>query len=127
MYSETTEGIRVQVEVRYAPEHSSPPQGQWFFVYQIEITNESPLAARLVRRRWVITDAEGREQVVEGPGVVGQTPRLEPGEVHRYTSGCPLTTPFGTMKGHYTMVRDSGAPFQVVVPEFALTQPHGLN
>ena len=120
-------GMVIEVATRFAAERSAPMRGLWFFAYTITITNVGDEPARLLRRRWVITDAEGRVEHVEGDGVVGETPRLAPGEQFSYTSGCPLRTPFGSMSGTYAMVRDDGRAFDADVPEFRLLQPHALN
>lgn len=125
--SQTTDGIRVDVVTRFSSERSAPLRSLWFFAYTVTITNESGAPARLLRRRWIITDAEGRVEHVEGAGVVGETPRLAPGETFTYTSGCPLRTPFGSMRGGYEMVRDDGTSFEVAIPTFRLLQPNALN
>lgn len=125
--SAVTEGIRVNVRSQYVAERSVPQNGQWFFVYTIRIANEGLAAARLLRRHWVITNAEGQVQEVEGPGVVGETPRLEPGQTFEYSSACPLDTPFGTMQGTYAFVRDDGTAFRAVIPVFRLAQPFAVN
>lgn len=121
------EGIVIEVATRFAAERSAPMRGLWFFAYTITITNVGDEAAQLLRRRWIITDAEGRVEHVEGDGVVGETPRLAPGEQFSYTSGCPLRTPFGSMRGTYAMARDDGRMFDAEVPEFRMLQPHALN
>lgn len=125
--SATTEGIRVDVRSQYIAERSAPQNGQWFFIYTIRIANEGTEAARLLRRHWVITNAEGSIQEVEGAGVVGETPRIEPGMAFEYTSACPLDTPFGTMHGSYAMQRDDGDGFRAQIPLFRLAQPFAVN
>src|SRR6202521_2220293 len=90
-----TRSIRVRIQAQYDPSRSSPPQSQWFFLYTVNITNESPDTVQLVSRHWVITDGTGKVEEVQGPGVVGKQPVLAPGQSFEYTSGCPLTTPFG--------------------------------
>src|SRR6476646_8227927 len=106
-----TRGIKVRVESEYAPERSQPAQNQWFFRYTITITNEGTETAQLITRHWIITDGTGHVEEVRGPGVVGQQPVLAPGESFTYTSGCPLTTPFGMMEGTYQMVNRAGEFF----------------
>ncbi len=122
-----TEGMRVAVNARYAPEHSDPTNGNWFFVYTILVTNEGSDAVRLESRHWVISDGMGRVEEVRGDGVVGEQPEIGPGESFEYTSGCPLTTPFGSMRGTYRMVRANGTSFEAQIPAFKLSEPHALH
>lgn len=123
----TTNGIRVEVVSRYLPERSSPRQRQFLFAYQVTITNEGDEVAQLTSRRWIITDGNGEVQTVEGPGVVGEQPVLEPGMRFEYTSFCPLTTPFGTMHGHYVMIRPGGETFEAEIAPFMLAVPNAVN
>jgi ApaG protein len=97
------------------------------FAYEIEITNGGSETVQLLTRHWIITDGEGRVEEVQGPGVVGQQPVLEPGHSHRYTSFCPLPTPFGTMHGSYGMTTADGERFDVQIAPFALSEPYGIN
>lgn len=127
MSSTVTEGIRVTVKAQYWPERSSPEAGQWAFTYTVEISNEGTEPAKLERRHWIITDADGKVEEVRGEGVVGKQPYLEPGERFEYTSWAMLKTPFGAMRGSYSMVRPGGRRFEAKIAEFALTQPHGLH
>jgi len=122
-----THDIRVQTESFYIGERSDPKNGLYFFAYKITIRNEGPEAARLVSRYWRITDGLGRAEEVEGPGVVGEQPRIEPGQKFEYTSFCPLPTDRGVMKGFYKMARDDGSSFEVVIGAFRLFVPHILN
>jgi ApaG protein len=122
-----TQGIRVSVECRYAPEYSQPQRNQWFFLYTIQIANEGTERVQLLSRHWIIRDATGRVEEVRGPGVVGETPVLEPGERFEYTSGCPLATPFGSMEGSYQMATESGARFDAEVARFALREPGAIH
>lgn len=122
-----TEGIKIVVEPRYIPERSAPDQGYWFFAYRVVIENEGERPAQLVSRHWVITDGTGRVEHVRGPGVVGETPRLEPGEQFEYTSFCPLPTPNGSMRGTYQMVRDDGRSFDAEIEVFSLMASPLLN
>jgi ApaG protein len=94
-----TNSVRVEVQSHYAPDHSQPFQCQWFFHYTVTITNEGDDTVQLLSRHWIITDAVGQTQEVRGPGVVGEQPVLAPGESFTYTSGCPLKTPSGVMRG----------------------------
>lgn len=127
MPTEITEGIRIDVDVRFVPERSSVSRNLWFYAYTIRIGNEGVEPARLLTRSWKITNALGVVNEVHGPGVVGRTPHLDPGEVFEYTSGCPLDTSFGTMEGTYGMVRDDGRRFDVAIPCFLMSQPLALN
>ncbi|TVR03288.1 MAG: Co2+/Mg2+ efflux protein ApaG [Deltaproteobacteria bacterium] len=122
-----TEGIEVIVRAAFSAEHSRTERSLWFYIYEITIRNTGDAPAQLVDRHWVITDAQGHVEEVRGPGVVGETPLLAPGQSFRYASGCPLRTPFGTMRGTYGMERPDGSRFDAVVPEFMLAQPHALN
>lgn len=123
----TTNGIRIEVVSRYLPEHSSPRQRQYLFAYHVTIANVGEETAQLQSRRWVITDGNGEVQVVEGPGVVGEQPVLEPGMAFEYTSYCPLTTAFGTMQGHYVMIRPDGESFAAEIAPFMLAVPNAVN
>ena len=123
MYQQQTDGFRVLVEPFYLEDQSNPNEGRWVWAYRVVIRNEGDNALRLVARHWEITDANGRMQTVDGPGVVGQTPRLGPGDSFEYHSGCPLGTPGGTMVGHYTMQADDGSTFDIAIPPFSLDLP----
>lgn len=120
-----TRGIRVEVESRHSPYHSSP--GVWFFLYTIRISNEGSDTAQLLSRHWIITDANGRVEEVRGPGVVGDQPVLDPGDSYEYTSGCPLPTPFGSMRGTYEMVTPDGRRFDAAIAEFLLREPGSVH
>jgi ApaG protein len=123
----TTHGVRVGVVSEYAPDRSHPLQQQWFFLYTITITNDSQETVQLLSRHWIITDGAGHVEEVKGPGVVGQQPVLAPGESFTYTSGCPLTTPFGTMEGTYQMVTRSGNFVDVKIAPFTLSEPYTVH
>lgn len=124
----TTNGIRVEVRSEYLAERSEPARGRWVFTYHIRITNEGVRTVKLVSRRWLISNADGEQEVVEGPGVVGHQPVLGPGESHQYSSFCPLDTPFGTMEGSYRMVpQDGSEPFDARVAPFTLSEPFAVN
>ena len=118
-----TDGITVRVAVNFLPEQSRIEAGKWFWVYHIRIENGSDETVQLVTRHWRITDARGMVNLVEGEGVVGEQPVLAPGQSHDYVSGCPLTTPNGSMEGHYTFSRPSGEKFEVKIPFFPLAAP----
>lgn len=125
MSTAETEGIRVTVESRYVPQQSSPADDQYVFAYTVVISNDGTENAQLLTRHWVITDAHGYVEEVKGPGVVGETPHLEPGQAFRYTSGCVLRTPRGTMHGSYQMIRDDGTQFDAEIAPFVLAAPTG--
>lgn len=119
-----TRNIRVHVEAEYAAARSNPPQNQWFFLYTVTITNEGPDTVRLISRHWVITDAMDQVNEVRGLGVVGKQPVLAKGQSFEYTSGCPLTTPFGSMHGTYQMMNDRQEQFDVEIAPFTLSVPY---
>ena len=123
MYKAVTRGISVTVTPRFLPEESSPDDGRYFFAYAVEIINLGLERVQLRSRYWRIIDGRGQVQEVRGAGVVGKQPVLGPGESFTYTSGCPLTTPDGTMQGHYTMVTAAGETFEAQIPAFSLDVP----
>jgi ApaG protein len=118
--TEVTDGIRVRVQSLYLPDQSSPRHDRYVFAYTITISNEGAKTAQLKTRHWVITDGRGTIEEVRGDGVVGEQPRLAPGQSFQYTSGCVLTTPIGTMHGTYRMWRDDGTNFDAVIAPFSL-------
>jgi ApaG protein len=124
MYKAVTHGISVTVTPRFVPEESSPDDGRYFFAYTVEIINLGLERVQLQARYWKIIDGRGQVQEVRGAGVVGKQPVLGPGESFSYTSGCPLTTPDGTMQGSYVMVTASGESFNAEIPAFSLDSPH---
>ena len=113
-------GIRVTVEPASAPEHSDAAAGRHVFTYSVTIANAGDAPAQLVSRHWLIIDGDGKREDVRGPGVVGKTPRVAPGQSFRYQSFCPLPTTWGTMEGTYRMRRDDGTEFDVAIPRFVL-------
>lgn len=127
MSDTTTRGVRVQVESRYLDERSSPAERYFLFSYQVRITNRSEETVQLVSRRWIITDADGHVERVEGPGVVGVQPVLPPGESFEYTSFCPLQTPVGTMEGGYLLRTPDGEAFEAGILPFSLEVPGVVN
>ena len=127
MSDTTTNGIRVQVEARYLPEQSSPRDNQYLFAYRIRISNEGGETAQLISRHWIITDADGHVEEVQGPGVVGEQPVLGPGASFEYTSFCPLRTSMGSMHGNYTMRLVGGESFQARIAPFTLAVPGVVN
>lgn len=122
-----TRGVRVVVHSRYEEDHSSPADDHYIFSYQVTISNEGDAALQLISRRWEITDGDGNREVVEGPGVVGQQPTLEPGESYEYGSFCPLPTPIGVMQGTYWMVLPDGDSFEAEIAPFTLALPGAVN
>lgn len=123
MYRARTKDIEVAVEPFYLAEQSSPEDSRYVWAYRIVIENHSAVAVRLVHRYWHITDQNGVVDEVDGPGVIGEQPRLQPGDSYEYSSGCPLDTPSGMMFGHYDMETDDGETFKVDIPAFSLDSP----
>ena len=119
--------IRVDVETRFIEEQSSPENDRYVFAYTITIRNEGNIAAKLLTRHWIITDANGKVQEVRGEGVVGEQPHLRPGEGFQYTSGTMLETPVGSMQGSYQMHADNGIDFDAEIPVFTLSMPNTLH
>jgi len=135
----TTFGIRIDVESFFVPEKSDASKNQYFFAYSISITNTTEEHVQLLNRRWVITDGWGRVEEVQGPGVIGLQPWIEPGATFQYQSFCPLTTPTGSMRGQYEMVsvpddtkgnRSGEGParsFSADIPQFFLVEPGSFH
>jgi len=124
----STEGVKVSVITEYQPEYSSPYQSHFVFSYRICIENNSNSTLQLQRRKWIIFDSNGTIREIEGEGVIGLTPVLEPGESHEYISGCSLKSSIGKMTGSYVMERlADGRKFRVLIPEFSLIAPFRLN
>jgi ApaG protein len=119
--------ITVAPKVTFLPEQSDPDKNHFVFAYTITVTNTGDIAAQLVSRHWIITDAEGIVQEVRGLGVVGAQPLLQPGETYEYTSGASIATPVGTMRGSYQMVAEDGTRFEAPIPEFTLSVPRVLH
>ena len=124
---ETQCDIRIQVATSYVDDQSEPESDRYVFAYTIRITNNGEVAARLMSRHWVITDANGKVQEVNGDGVVGEQPHLDPGEEFEYSSGAVLETPVGAMQGLYRMEADSGFKFDAPIAPFTLAVPGMLN
>ena len=123
MYSAKTNGIRVEVEPTYLEDESEPDRSQYFWAYSISIGNDRDGAVQLLSRHWIITDAKGRREHVNGSGVVGEQPVIEPGKSYSYTSGCPLDTSSGIMAGSYQMATSDGQIITVNIPAFSLDLP----
>lgn len=122
-----TDDVRVSVRACYSAVRSDPARSHWFFLYTIRIRNEGTQTVQLTDRHWIIVDGTGDTQEVRGEGVVGEQPVLDPGEQYEYTSGCPLSTPFGSMAGSYRMQRGDGTVLEVEIPLFELVQPRGIH
>jgi len=128
MVTAITQDVKISVETIYQDEHSNPANEHYMFAYRIEIENLSDYSIQLMRRRWIIFDSNGSVREVEGEGVVGIQPVIEPGKNYAYVSGCNLKTDIGSMKGNYTMTRlVDDTPFIVDIPEFQLIVPYKLN
>lgn len=123
VYEAITRGVMVRVAASYLPGQSDPLEGKHVWAYMVEIENHGTETVQLVSRHWVIRDAFNRVEEVRGPGVVGEQPLLKPRDAFRYTSGCPLNAPSGTMRGEYQMLTDEGEAFDVEIPEFSLDLP----
>lgn len=128
MNSTITDGIEISVLTRYYAPQSNPRNNHYFFVYEVTITNKSDFTVKLLTRHWDITDAYGIKRTVDGDGVVGETPSLEPGEAFAYNSGCDFDSDMGKMSGYYTMLRlVDKTKFNVKIPEFIMELPAKLN
>lgn len=125
MSKAVTRGVRVEVESEFLADRSDGET--FFFAYHITISNDGDETVQLVSRMWIITDADGDEETVTGPGVVGEFPILEPGESYQYTSFCPLRTSVGAMQGTYTMRTRAGETFEAEIAAFTLAVPGAVN
>lgn len=125
MSDTTTRGIRIEVESEYLPDRSN--RETYTFAYHVRISNLGEEPAQLVSREWIITDGDGNVERVQGPGVVGEFPQLDPGEAFEYTSFCPLPTAMGIMQGNYTMKTDDGDRFEAEIAPFTLAVPGVVN
>jgi len=119
--------IRIEVETAYLDHQSEPDDGRYAFAYSITIHNDGAVAAKLLSRHWIITDADGGVQEVRGEGVIGEQPLIRPGEHFHYSSGAILPTPVGSMRGAYTMIDASGHEFQAPIAAFTLARPGALH
>ncbi len=127
MSSAITNGLRVTVASSYIADQSAPLEKRYAFAYRIRIENESDKPLQLISRHWIITDNNGRVEDVRGPGVVGQQPKLQPGESFEYTSGAVLETHSGAMRGTYLIEDEAGNSFEAEIAEFQLSFPRSLN
>jgi ApaG protein len=123
-FEAVTRGVRVRATPFFLEDQSEPADDRYVWAYRIEIANEGAETVQLTARRWLITDARGVTEEVRGPGVVGEQPILRPGDSFVYTSGCPLKTPSGLMRGTYAMQTEAGEAFEAEVPAFSLDSPH---
>lgn len=123
MYQQRTRSIQISVEPFYVDDQSSPASNRFIFGYHVKIDNLGDETVRLMSRYWRITDALGHTVEVEGPGVVGEQPLIEPGDLYEYTSRTPLATPSGVMIGRYQMITASGEAFEADIPAFSLDAP----
>ncbi len=122
-----TQSVHVEVRSMYVPERSSPEREFFFFAYQVRITNQGEAPVKLLARHWVITDSTGKVEEVRGPGVVGEQPLLSEGQSFSYTSGCPLGTPTGNMRGDFEMLTSEGETFKAKVAPFGLEHSSGIH
>jgi ApaG protein len=128
MVTTITDGVKVSVETQYQPEYSNPANDHYMFAYKINIENVGENTVQLLRRHWEIFDSNGEHREVEGEGVVGEQPVIEPGSSHEYISGCNLKTDMGTMKGEYQMIRTlDNTLFDVEIPQFDMVAPYRMN
>lgn len=126
--TQITNGIKVSVSTQYMPEYSNPYQQHFVFAYHVRIENIGTITVQLLRRHWFINDSLYEQREVEGEGVIGQQPILEPNQVHKYVSGCNLKSEIGKMKGSFLMENlANGNRFEIVVPEFLMVVPYRLN
>ena len=122
-FAETTDGVTVRVSVTFLPEQSDIDSKRWFWAYHVRIENHRDTAVQLLTRHWRINDERGGLQMVDGDGVVGEQPIIQPGKAHDYVSGCPLNTQRGSMEGHFVMVGSTPPAFEVRIPRFVLVEP----
>ncbi|MCB1449084.1 MAG: Co2+/Mg2+ efflux protein ApaG [Nitratireductor sp.] len=130
MYQAETNSIRIEVTPQYVEGRSDPSRSRFFWAYRVVIENAREDTVQLVSRYWQITDSLGKVEEVRGAGVIGEQPVLGPGDRFEYTSGCPLPTPSGFMRGSYTFVDETGDRFEAVIPAFSLDLPgmqHVIN
>lgn len=127
MYSKTTYGVKVTVKPYFLDDQSSPQESHYVWAYQVNILNNSDITIKLDHRNWIIIDANGKIVNVQGEGVVGEFPTLEPGESFEYTSGTPLKTNNGMMQGFYLMSRENGEQLKIDIPAFSLDSPYNTK
>ncbi|MCK5901639.1 MAG: Co2+/Mg2+ efflux protein ApaG [Cocleimonas sp.] len=119
--------IKISVETYYIEEESNANMNRFVFAYTINIENQGSVAAKLLSRHWIITDANNRVQEVKGEGVIGEQPHLEPEASFKYTSGTMIETPVGSMQGTFQMISDDDEHFDAEIVPFSLAVPYVLN
>ena len=119
--------LNIDVQTRYLPDQSDEQADRYVFAYTITIRNTGTIAAQLISRHWLITDGNHDVQEVRGLGVIGEQPKLDPGQSFQYTSGASIATPVGTMRGSYQMMAADGTRFDAPIPEFTLSIPRVLH
>jgi ApaG protein len=127
LYEAVTGGITIRVRPKFLHDESEPGQSRFMWAYTVEVENGTERAWTIMRRHWRIIDSAGRLQVVDGEGVIGQTPTLGPGERFSYTSGAPLATPSGMMSGTYDLVGEDGEEMVATIPAFSLDSPYDIS
>ncbi|HMK04340.1 MAG TPA: Co2+/Mg2+ efflux protein ApaG [Ferruginibacter sp.] len=128
MISKISEGITISVETYYQPDYSNPVNSEFMFAYRITIENSNTFPVKLLRRHWHIYDSNGSLREVEGEGVVGVQPQINPGESYQYVSGCNLRTEMGKMHGIYLMENISNKKtFDVAIPSFEMYAPFKMS
>lgn len=127
LYEHITQGVRIRVRPKFMHDELEPSRGRFMWSYTVDVENESDQAWTIVRRHWQIVDAQGRMQAVDGEGVIGQTPTLQPGERFSYTSGAPLAAPSGMMSGTYDLQDESGFEIVATIPVFSLDSPYDTS
>ena len=126
-YEAKTRGLVVKVTPQFLPDQTDPGIPRYVWSYTVDVENHGQETVSLISRHWEITDGLGRVEIIDGPGVVGETPTLKTGEAFRYTSGCPLSTPSGMMRGAYQMITQAGEHFDAEVPAFSLHMPEATQ
>jgi ApaG protein len=124
MYSKTTKGVTVTVKPYFLDDQSSPNDNHYVWAYKVNINNQGIESLKLNHRTWIIIDGNGKVHQIQGEGVVGETPKIEPGEIFEYTSGTPLKTTSGIMQGYYLMTDDNGEDLKIDIPTFSLDSPY---
>ena len=128
MNSKVTAGIKISVATSYEPQFSNELQDEYLFSYKVFIENHNDFPVRLLHRHWMITDGTGGLRIVDGPGVIGRTPKFEPWGSYNYDSACDFSTTIGKMEGYYIFENlDTGRQFKVDIPAFLMIVPHKLN
>jgi len=128
MVTAVSSGIKISVETHFEEEFSAAENQQYYFSYDITIENTNEFAVQLLSRQWFITDSNGDKREVQGDGVVGEQPKLQPGQLYTYRSSCDFMTDIGSMRGSYLMKRlDAGLVFKARIPEFVMMMPARKN